>query len=619
MAASADEFAALQGMPTSALQPFLAVARLMPYHDVLSSQGWDDLSQLWSMMTNAQLHNTMEPPPISMKLGHIQKLAHFLKVWHDMNQGQAAPAPAHVEQAAPGPVPASPHPHPAALALAPAGVAAVPPRSLRLIGAGNSDESDDDDTDDDEVVIFWKIGFKYGVCLRDQYDTVGDLLEAVRAQAERDRCELAPSAHPPGVDEWATLNLPQGQGTTILKCSDSLASGTASFQLLMAVPKGYTAAVLFNSRGLRRRQPPRTPYFRSSDDAKIAVCHPDKPNDEYDALDVCGYREVSAHTAELRFYMRSGGPRVREFQVEQAELIGRGMQWMAVPDSNVRHHPQSGLMNRVRVSGLTAGREYKFRLRTLSEDGVAGQWAQTLTAARTATTVGWTAAPKTPVRTKQPVDGSPDNAEGPNKRARTNGAGPSNGAAHTVCSGSADASPSSPLPTAAQAGEGKLPPGWKKVTNNGKFCGYKPPPADGGPKMYSLPQVWKRHHEMHSVDAPAPPPAANSSAAAGPSLALAVIPVAPPPVAASSVPEGASSSSSGASAAPSPSPRPPPPPPPLPPPPPPQAPPPPPPPPPPPAAVTSEEEELAKVKRLFDRGLITHDTWEAKQRQILGL
>ena len=46
----------------------------------------------------------------------------------------------------------------------------------------------------------------------DDYETVGDLLEAVRVQAERDKCPKAPKAHPQGVDDWGYLELPQPAG-----------------------------------------------------------------------------------------------------------------------------------------------------------------------------------------------------------------------------------------------------------------------------------------------------------------------------------------------------------------------------------------------------------------------
>ena len=35
--------------------------------------------------------------------------------------------------------------------------------------------------------------------------------------------------------------------------------------------------------------------------------------------------------------------------------------------------------------------------------------------------------------------------------------------------------------------------------------------------------------------------------------------------------------------------------------------------------VTFEEDRLTELKRLFDKGLLSHEVWEAKQMQILGL
>jgi hypothetical protein len=133
--------------------------------------------------------------------------------------------------------------------LMPPAAALPPAHPPVLVVAGNT--ADEDDEDDDSVFIFWKEGLKYKVSLQD-YETVGDLLEAVRVQAKHDGCEQAPIAHPPDHSEdWARLVLPSESGgverQTILKCGDSLAAGGRNYRALNegtsrgAHPRGLAA------------------------------------------------------------------------------------------------------------------------------------------------------------------------------------------------------------------------------------------------------------------------------------------------------------------------------------------------------------------------------------------
>ena len=365
----------------STLSGLLESARILQYRDILEAEGWDDVEYMYSMNKEDKLKDILAAAPIFMKHGHFAKLHQSLEEWHERTTNSTAASPtAAVAAAAPAaaltpprlqatpaaasssPVQASPAASSRPVHAAPAAPAAtdaalVLPRQVRPIGADDGDAGQDG-----ELAIYWDLGFKYAVT-PDDYSTVGELLEAVRAQAERDRCPKAPSAHPRGVDEWASLHLPRvsnhadgprvsmnANGHTTLKCGERL--DDANVRILKAYPKGCSVNVMLHLRSLRRQQSPHTPYFRTADDAKVAICDPGTPNMQYDATDQRTFREVSSDAAELRFYLRAGGPKIRHFEVEQAEMIGRGAQWTAIDAGLISLHNQSGEMRRLIVHDL---------------------------------------------------------------------------------------------------------------------------------------------------------------------------------------------------------------------------------------------------------------------------
>ena len=297
----------LQSMDDEAtyFRSFLAHNKLTQYEEVLLDEGWDSVEFLQTM-GHADLKRNLANPPINMRLGHIHK---FLVA---LGSHERAGSSGHGGGAMPLLMP--PTPPECALVRAPAPALATR-RPMQLIGVMDEDEDEDEDEGDEEdsVVVFWQEGFKYRVPLPG-YNTVGDLLEAVRVQAKEDSCKVASRArHSLGDDEWATLVLPRETGAVehqrILRCADTLAAGSDNYRALKEVPKSRTASVDLADRGLRRRtvHMPHTPHFRMSGDAKVALCDPAHPNMEYDRPDDMRMREVPGDAVELRFYLSDGG------------------------------------------------------------------------------------------------------------------------------------------------------------------------------------------------------------------------------------------------------------------------------------------------------------------------
>ena len=556
------------------LLPFLVNAGLSQYAEALSNEGWESVQFLRKCaqghVQGTNLQYILAQAPINMKPGHIHKLlAALTGPGNDgsLSGGQLALMP------------------PSALRI---------PRPLVLMG-GEDDESVEDGEKEDEeensVVVFWSEGYKYKVPL--DYSTVGELLEDVRVQAKKDGCKHAPKARPPNLVEWAKLVLPSDTGAvehqTILTCSDALTEESEPYRKLSTVSKGRSVAVLLEARELRRHSVhlPSTPHFRMKGDAKVALCDPERPNKQYDRPDDSRAREMLSDAVELRFYLSSRSTTTASHLHVSVAFASDPDCWHRVSPHQLTHCP--GELHRIIVSGLSPSTEYRFRVRMVGDDGAEGQWAYSLTNAKTGGVQrNIPDSPRTAsakASGKRPV--SPQTAQReqqPRQRmAHSSGAGSSTD--HTGVR-PAPAAPATAAPApAAAAGQvivypDGVPPGCimrKSPSSNGKDIRQYRPGSNGKPPrpwVTSRLEVWR----IYWADKGIPPPTAAPQEPAGTS--------------------GAPLSTAGATLAA-------------------LLPPPPRPPPIAPNVQSENEANLHKLKDLYENKLISKEVYEAKQNEIL--
>lgn len=462
-------------MATENLTAFLTRARLLQYEDVLREEGFDDVQFLRDHPE--QLTAWLSCAPILMRPGHIVMLQDFLA---DNSNAAAsstgAAAPLALLPPAAEPAPSIPPPQ---VLLAPPAEPAtrIHPPALPLRRVHDEELQGPDDEDEgtdgvDTVNIFWDHGFIYSVPLG-EFATVYHLLEAVREQAVSDKHPLARSIGSDGASDWAGLRIPHSTGAIErqrqLKFADVINPGhpNGAYEALKNMHKRTSANVVFLNRESRRNAVPYPPHFRTTNDAKVAVCSAHirgVPHvSEYDASDRSP-RRLRDNRAELRFYQRANGPTVVEYVVDKAIQLA---EWERIPPNEMSI--EKGAMIRITVSGLAAATEYRFRVMAVGEAGAHnGSWATGLTAAITPAAQSM----QSPGSRKRPIANT---AQGPRRRTP-----------------SADV-PGSPGMAAPEAFDrSKPPPGWRRIneaSGGGRLRGYRPP--DGGALVKSLTRVWR--------------------------------------------------------------------------------------------------------------------------------
>ena len=301
-------------------------------------------------------------------------------------------------------------------------------------------------------------------------------------------------------------------------------------------------------------------------------------------------------------------------------------------------------MQRVIVRDLAPHTEYRFRVRAVSQEGVEGRWAVSLTSIKTGAVgksglaSGPGSPPRSTARGKRPhVPATPPTQQPPRHRQRAEGNGPvaplepnstASGARETTASSAGAPAPGAP-PGSVVYPDG-LPPGFtkeRKPSATGKHVTtYRPPNGPDGerrPKVQSIPAAWRSHWETCGVEPPtampadatsaapaaAPAPAAPAAAAPAPdapalaapaAAAAAATPAAAPAAASAPAAAAPAASSAGPSSDPA-------------------------------AAnaparapavgvpdAASEEAKLDKLRALHEAGLISQEVYVAKQQEVLA-
>ena len=306
-----------------------------------------------------QLTAWLSCAPILMRPGHIVMLQDFLAdnsnaALHRRRCAACCRLLQSLHQASPPPqVLLAPPAEPATRIHPPA----LPLRRVHDEELQGPDDEDEGTDGVDTVNIFWDHGFIYSVPLG-EFATVYHLLEAVREQAVSDKHPLARSIGSDGASDWAGLRIPHSTGAIErqrqLKFADVINPGhpNGAYEALKNMHKRTSANVVFLNRESRRNAVPYPPHFRTTNDAKVAVCSAHirgVPHvSEYDASDRSP-RRLRDNRAELRFYQRGERPhRGRICRGQGHSACGMG----AHPPNEMSI--EKGAMIRITVSGLAA-------------------------------------------------------------------------------------------------------------------------------------------------------------------------------------------------------------------------------------------------------------------------